>query len=69
MESLILYPGVMAMLRHVPHYPRKIVLTALLDQLERAGYDIKLRLIQRDLNDLSFIWPLVAENGRPQCWS
>lgn len=39
----------MEMLRHVPHYPRKIVLTALLDQLERAGYDIKLRLIQRDL--------------------
>lgn len=60
---------VMAMLRHVPRYPRKIVTTALLDQLERAGYDITLRSIQRDLNDLSCILPLVADNGRPQGWS
>lgn len=28
-----------------------------------------IRLIQRDLNDLSCILPLVADNARPQGWS
>jgi predicted DNA-binding transcriptional regulator YafY len=60
---------VMAMLRHIPRHPRKIDTTALLHQLERAGYDISIRSIQRDLNDLSCILPLVADNGRPQGWS
>jgi predicted DNA-binding transcriptional regulator YafY len=60
---------VMAMLRHIPRHPRKVDTTALLHQLERAGYDISIRSIQRDLNDLSCILPLVADNGRPQGWS
>jgi predicted DNA-binding transcriptional regulator YafY len=59
----------MAMLRHIPRHPRKIDTTALLQQLERAGYDISIRSIQRDLNDLSCILPLVADNARPQGWS
>lgn len=53
----------MAMLRHIPRHPRKIDTNALLHQLETAGYDIS---IQRDLNDLSSILPLVSDSGRPQ---
>ncbi|WP_413674410.1 helix-turn-helix transcriptional regulator [Massilia cellulosiltytica] len=60
---------VMAMLRHIPRHPRKIDTNALSRRLERAGYTISIRSIQRDLNDLSCILPLVADNGRPQGWS
>lgn len=60
---------VMAMLRHIPRHPRKIDTNALLHQLETAGYDISIRSIQRDLNDLSSILPLVSDSGRPQGWS
>lgn len=59
----------MAMLRHIPRHPRKIDTNALLQRLESAGYDISLRSIQRDLNDLSCILPLVSDSGRPQGWS
>lgn len=60
---------VMAMLRHIPRHPRKIDTNALLQRLERAGYEISIRSIQRDLNDLSCILPLVSDSGRPQGWS
>ena len=59
----------MAMLRHIPRHPRKIDTAALLHRLDSAGYDISIRSIQRDLNDLSCILPLVSDNGRPQGWS
>ena len=59
----------MAMLRHIPRHPRKIDTSALLQRLATAGYDISLRSIQRDLNDLSCILPLVSDSGRPQGWS
>jgi hypothetical protein len=58
----------MAMLRDIPRNPRKIDTNALLRQLERAGYAISIRSIQRDLNDISRILPLVADNGLPQGW-
>ncbi len=60
---------VIAMLRHIPRHPRKIDTNALLERLERAGYGISIRSIQRDLNDLSCILPLVSDSGRPQGWS
>jgi predicted DNA-binding transcriptional regulator YafY len=59
----------MAMLRHIPRYPRKIDTTTLLERLENAGYDISLRSIQRDLNELSSILPLMSDSARPQGWS
>lgn len=62
-------PRVMAMLRHIPRYPRKIDTTTLLERLENAGYDISLRSIQRDLNELSSILPLMSDSARPQGWS
>jgi predicted DNA-binding transcriptional regulator YafY len=59
----------MAMLRHIPRHPRKIDTSSLLARLENAGYDISLRSIQRDLNELSTFLPLVADSARPQGWS
>lgn len=62
-------PRVMAMLRHIPRFPRKIDTTALMERLSNAGYAISLRSIQRDLNELATILPLVADSARPQGWS
>jgi predicted DNA-binding transcriptional regulator YafY len=58
-----------AMLRHIPRHPRKIDTTSLLQRLEGAGYQISLRSIQRDLNELSAILPLVSDKAKPQGWS
>ncbi|MBK4735234.1 helix-turn-helix transcriptional regulator [Noviherbaspirillum pedocola] len=62
-------PRMMAMLRHIPRHPRKIDTASLLQRLEGAGYRISLRSIQRDLNELSAILPLVSDSAKPQGWS
>jgi predicted DNA-binding transcriptional regulator YafY len=62
-------PRTLAMLRHVPRYPRKIDTTTLQQRLAGAGYEISQRSIQRDLNELCLILPLVADNAKPQGWS
>jgi hypothetical protein len=38
----------MAMLRHIPRHPRKIGTNALLQQLERAGYELRVPLQRAD---------------------
>jgi predicted DNA-binding transcriptional regulator YafY len=62
-------PRIMAMLRHIPRYPRKIDTTTLQQRLSGAGYEISQRSIQRDLNELCLILPLMADSARPQGWS
>lgn len=62
-------PRIMAMLRHIPRYPRKIDTTTLQERLSSAGYAISQRSIQRDLNGLCLILPLMADNAKPQGWS
>jgi predicted DNA-binding transcriptional regulator YafY len=62
-------PRIMAMLRHVPRYPRKIDTTTLQQRLSSAGYEISQRSIQRDLNELCLTLPLMSDDGRPQGWS
>lgn len=62
-------PRIMAMLRHIPRYPRRIDTTTLQQRLSSAGYAISQRSIQRDLNDLCRILPLMSDNARPQGWS
>jgi predicted DNA-binding transcriptional regulator YafY len=59
----------MAMLRHVPRFPRKIDTATLQQRLSGAGYEITQRSIQRDLNELCRILPLTSDNARPQGWS
>lgn len=57
------------MLRLIPRHPKKIDTNSLKAGLEKQGYNIDLRSIQRDLNKLSSSLPLLADNAKPQGWS
>lgn len=56
-------------LRLIPRAPQKISVTALLDRLAAAGYSISRRTVERDLVKLSAVWPLCADEAKPQGWS
>ena len=59
-----------AMLRHIPRLPRKIPAKDLLSLLEGDGYKISKRTIQRDLINLSEIFPLECDaRNKPFGWS
>lgn len=57
-----------AMLRLIPRHPRRIDTGRIRDELLQVGYDITLRTIQRDLNKLSAVLPLVSDQSKPQGW-
>ena len=57
-----------AMLRLIPRHPRRIDSGKLQSELEKLGYEITLRTIQRDLNKLSAVLPLVCDQSKPQGW-
>ncbi len=50
------------LLRAIPRAPRKIDVAALMTKLETAGYKTSKRSIQRDLNLLSGVFPLVCDD-------
>jgi predicted DNA-binding transcriptional regulator YafY len=50
------------LLRAIPRAPRKIDVTALMTKLESAGYKTTKRSIQRDLNLLSGVFPLICDD-------
>jgi len=50
------------LLRAIPRAPRKIDVAALMIKLETAGYKTTKRSIQRDLNLLSGVFPLVCDD-------
>lgn len=58
------------LLRSIPRAPRKIDVGTLLAKLETAGYRISKRTLQRDLNDLSTVFPLLSDTQSiPYGWS
>jgi predicted DNA-binding transcriptional regulator YafY len=58
------------MLRSIPRFPRKIDAGALMVRLEVAGYRITKRTLQRDLNELSRVFPLQSDSrNTPYGWS
>lgn len=57
------------MLRMIPRLPRKISTSELLGKLEGADFNVDLRTVQRDLNQLSEVLPLTADMAKPQGWS
>lgn len=57
-----------AMLRMIPRYPRRIDTGRIRQGLERLGYTITLRSIQRDLNKLAAVLPLSCDESKPQGW-
>ena len=57
------------MLSMIPRLPRKIGTADLMQKLEDADFNIDLRTIQRDLNQLSEVLPLTSDQAKPQGWS
>lgn len=58
------------MLRAVPRHPRRIAVADLKVMLDSAGFVVTARTIQRDLMELSNVFPLVSdERARPFGWS
>lgn len=58
------------MLREIPRYPHKITVSDLKTRLETAGFEVTVRTIQRDLNELSEAFPLHSDDReRPFGWS
>ena len=53
------------LLRSIPRAPRKIDASTLLAKLELAGYTTSKRTLQRDLNQLSAVFPLVSDTRGP----
>lgn len=57
------------MLRMIPRLPRKIGTADLMRKLEAADFNVDLRTIQRDLNQLSEVLPLTSDQAKPQGWA
>jgi len=58
------------MLRLVPRAPRKVSTAAIEVELKRRGFDVNRRTIQRDLQALSVMFPLVCDDDtKPYGWS
>lgn len=58
-----------ALLRTIPSAPRRISTSELHQRLHDEGFEVDVRSIQRDLNDLSGPFPLTASmEGRAQYW-
>jgi len=58
------------MLRNIPKFPRKITASELTNRLEREHFKVSKRTIERDLHDLSSVFPLALDDrNRPYGWS
>jgi predicted DNA-binding transcriptional regulator YafY len=58
------------MLRSVPRYPGKVTVSELKQSLATQGFEVTARTLQRDLQELSQIFPLVVdERDKPFGWS
>ncbi|MDQ6950216.1 MAG: WYL domain-containing protein [Mariprofundales bacterium] len=58
------------MLHMIPRHPKKIAVPTLLQQLDREGFATTVRTLQRDLNRLSVLFPLISdERNKPYGWS
>ena len=50
------------LLRQIPRYPKKIAVKTLHGYLADEGQKISERTLQRDLNDLSLVFPLIVDD-------
>jgi len=60
------------LLRSIPRAPRKIDVATMMSKLQSAGYPTTKRSIQRDLNSLSRVFPLISDDpgaGAAHGWS
>lgn len=56
------------MLRLVPRSPARLDTVSLCARLKARGYEVTLRTIQRDLNQLAKAFPLASDASKPQGW-
>ena len=58
------------MLRLIPRYPRKITAREISEMLGGHDFDVSKRTIERDLQSLSEVFPLVCDDrDKPFGWS
>ncbi len=57
------------MLQLVPRQPQKVDVKRLQAALAARGFDVTDRTVQRDLNDLSQVFPLQCDDHSPKGWS
>lgn len=58
------------MLRNIPRYPGKITATQLKEKLDKDEFDVSKRTVERDLLELSSIFPLMRDDrNKPYGWS
>ena len=58
------------MLQTLPRFPKKIAVREIIDRLEAAGCSrVNERNIQRDLEKLSAVFPIISDNRKPKGWS
>ena len=55
-------------LRLIPRTPARIDAVTLCVRLKAKGYNVTLRTIQRDLNQLAKAFPLDKDSSKPQGW-
>lgn len=56
-------------LRMIPRHPRKITATELCESLKQDGFTVGKRTVERDLQSLAMIFPLVSdERSKPYGW-
>ncbi|MCX7890918.1 MAG: WYL domain-containing protein [Burkholderiales bacterium] len=61
---------ILKMLELIPPAPRKATAAEIADGLDRAGFRVNKRSVERDLNELSRALPLVrSDRNRPYGWS
>lgn len=67
MQSVLRY---LMLLRHVPRQPHKVDAKTLRQRLYEQGIDVSVRTIQRNLIELSEVFPLTTdERSKPYGWS
>lgn len=67
MQSVLRY---LMLLRHVPRQPHKVDAKTLKQRLYEQGVDVSVRTIQRNLIELSEVFPLTTdERSKPFGWS
>lgn len=58
----------LAMLKLIPRRPPGKTVEQIHERLQARDFDINIRSVQRDLNRLSLLFPLVSDEGHPARW-
>lgn len=53
----------------LPVAPQRLGTKRIVDQLTAAGFSVNTRMVQRDLAELSRVFPLSSDDGMPAGWS